>query len=80
MKTKSSHIYGWDEEPVDERPSEFSSSTGYNSVLSGNDPGAAARRRRTRERTAWRGMLIFCVALLGAGGVAIVKLVPLLHL
>jgi hypothetical protein len=79
MKVKSSQIYGWDEEPVDERPSEFSSSTGY-SVLSGyhpmNDP---LRRRKPRSRIGFKTVLFFCVVVLTLGVFALVKLAPLLR-
>ena len=76
---KPPHIYSWDDEPVDERPSEFSSTTGY-SVLSGyhpmNDP---MRHRRSRSRFGFIAMLAFCVVVLALGGVALVKLAPLLR-
>lgn len=80
-QVKSSQIYGWDEEPVDERPSEFSSTTGH-SVLSGyhpaNDP---LRRRRPRPsgRIGFMGMLVFCAVLLTLGGYALAKMAPLLR-
>lgn len=80
MRVKPSQIHGWDEEPVDKRPSGFSSTTGY-SVLSGyhpmNDP---ARRRVSRSRFGLLSVLIFCALVLGAGVFAIVKLAPLLRI
>ncbi|MBC8055915.1 MAG: hypothetical protein H7Y61_05005 [Rhizobiales bacterium] len=80
MKHKPSHIYSWDEEPVDERPSEFSSTTGY-SVLSGyhpmNDP--ARKPRYSRSRFGFKTMVAFCVVMIALGGVALVKLAPLLR-
>lgn len=79
MKIKSSQIYSWDAEPVDERPSEFSSTTGY-SVLSGyhpmNDP---MRRARPKSRFGFKTLLVFCIVVLALGAVAIVKLAPLLR-
>jgi hypothetical protein len=79
MKIKSSHIYGWDEEPVDERPSEFSSSTGY-SVLSGyhpmNDP---VRRPQPRSRIGFKTLVVFCAVVLALGAFALVKLAPMLR-
>jgi hypothetical protein len=79
MKTRPTHVYGWDEEPVDERPSEFSSTTGY-SVLSGyhpmNDP---MRSSRSRSRFGFKALLLFCAAVLALGVVALVKLAPLLR-
>lgn len=78
-KIKSSQIYGWDEEPIDERPSEFNSSTGY-SVLSGyhpmNDP---LRRRKPRNRIGFKSLLFFCAIVLTLGVLALVKLAPLLR-
>ena len=76
---KQSQIYGWDEEPVDERPSEFMVSTGY-SALSGylpmNDP---LRTRRSRSRFGFKTLLVFCVAILASGAFALIKLAPVLH-
>lgn len=79
MKFKASQIYGWDEEPVDERPSEFSSSTGY-SVLSGYHPMNDPSRRRPRQsRIGFKTLLFFCAVVLALGAFAIVKLAPLLR-
>ena len=66
------HVYGWDEEPVDERPSEFVPTSGY-SALSGyhvpRDLSArVSRRRRGRGLT---GLVIATLVLLIASGVAI---------
>ena len=80
-QVKSSQIYGWAEEPVDERPSEFSSTTGH-SVLSGyhsaND-SLRARRSRPRGRFGFKAMLVFCAVLLTLGGYALARLAPLLR-
>lgn len=79
MKNKSSQIYRWDEEPDDERPSEFSSSTGY-SVLSGyhpmNDP---SRRLPPRSGAGFKTLLVFCAVVLALGVFALLKLPPLLQ-
>lgn len=79
MKIKQPHIYGWDEEPVDERPSEFMSTTGY-SVLSGyhpmNDP---VRSQRPKSRIGFKTLLVFCAVVLALGVYALVKLAPLLR-
>ena len=73
------HVYSWDQEPVDERPSEFGSSLGY-SVLSGyhpmNDP---LRAQRTRSRFGIKTVVAFCVVLVAVGAFALVKLAPLLR-
>jgi len=76
------HVYGWDEEPADERPSEFAPSTGY-SLLSGYHVPAdlsarSARRRRGRSVGAVT-LLVVCVVLLAVSGAAMVHLVRLLH-
>ena len=78
MKLKSSQIYGWDEEPVDERPSEFSSTTGY-SVLSGYHPMNDPMRRQPRSRFGFKTLVLACVMVLAFGGLALVKLAPLLR-
>lgn len=79
MKFKETQIYGWDEEPVDERPSEFSSTTGY-SGLSGYQPlNAPVRTRQSRNRVGFKAVLLFCAFVLALGAFAIVKLVPLLR-
>jgi hypothetical protein len=76
---KQSQIYGWDEEPAEERPSEFMQSTGY-SVLSGyhpmNDP---MRSRRAQPRFGFKTLLVFCAVILTLGGFCLIKLAPLLH-
>lgn len=76
---KPSQLYGWDSEPVDERPSEFMGSTGY-SLPSGYHGLTDARRpaRRT-SRVGFKSLLAFGVLLLVAGGYALVQLAPLLH-
>lgn len=79
MTVKPSHIYGWDEEPVDERPSEFSSSTGY-SVLSGYHPMPdPPRRRQACSRIGFKTLLFFCAVVLMLGFFALIKLAPLLR-
>lgn len=76
---KQSQLFGWDSEPVDERPSEFMS-TGYSS-LSGYHGIADAphHRRRSSSRFGFKSMLAFSIAMIAAGGYALVKLAPLLH-
>jgi len=79
MKIKSSQIYSWEEEPVDERPSEFSSTTGH-SLLSGyHTTSETARGARRPSRFGFKSMLVFCIALLAAGALALMKLAPLLR-
>jgi hypothetical protein len=82
MKIKSSQIYSWEEEPVDERPSEFSSTTGH-SLLSGYqstyEPARPARPTRRASRFGFKTILVFCVVLLALGLLALMKLAPLLR-
>lgn len=79
MKIKQTQIYGWDEEPVDERPSEFSSTTGY-SVLSGYHPmNQPMSSRRAPSRFGFKTLLASCVAVLALGAFALIKLAPLLR-
>ena len=79
MKTKQSHIYSWEEEPVDERPSEFSSSTGH-SLLSGYLPlDEPVRRQPARRRSGFKTLLVFCAVVIALGAFALVKLAPLLR-
>ncbi|MEP7099118.1 MAG: hypothetical protein ABI781_01325 [Burkholderiales bacterium] len=79
MKIKPSQIYSWDEEPVDERPSEFSSTTGH-SLLSGYHPiNEPARTLRARSRFGFKTMLVFCAVILALGVVVLMKIAPLLR-
>ena len=76
---KQTQIYGWDEEPADERPSEFMHSTTH-AGLSGfhpmNDP---MRRRRSNGRFGFKSLLAFCAVVLALGVVCLMKVAPLLH-
>ncbi len=79
MKIKPTQIYGWDSEPVDERPSEFMS-TGY-SQLSGFYPQTEAplRRRAKTSLFGFKSLLLAALAVIGLGAFAIDKLLPLLR-
>jgi hypothetical protein len=77
---KSTQIYDWDSEPVDERPSEFMEYTPVGK-LSGysarNDP---MQSRNRRSRIGFKWMLAFCVAVIAIGGWAAAHvLAPLLQ-
>ena len=80
--TKQSHIFGWEEEPVDERPSEFMASTGY-SVLSGyhpiDEPLRRLRAPRPRSRFGFKTLLVSCLVILALGAYALAELAPLLR-
>ena len=77
---KPSQVFGWDNEPIDERPSEFVQSTGY-SALSGYhampEPNGLAERRRQRQRGTTT-LLLICALVLAAGTAAMFGLVHLL--
>jgi hypothetical protein len=77
---KQSQLYGWDNEPVDERPSEFMPSTGY-ATLSGYHSALDARRTRRHRgsRAGIAAVLVFALLAIVAGGWAIVKFAPLLR-
>lgn len=79
---KQPHIFGWDEEPVDERPSEFMASTGY-SVLSGYHPIDEPLRplcaQRSSGRFGFKTLLVSCLAILALGACALAELAPLLR-
>ena len=76
-------IYGWEQEPADERPSEFrETSTGY-SVLSGyhlpSDVNVRAARRRSGSGMGCKAIVVAFVVFLGLSGVAISQFVKFLH-
>jgi hypothetical protein len=81
MEFKQSQLFGWDEEPVDERPSEFVPSRSY-SVLPGLEAIKAPpmRRRRPPGRIGFKTMLAFCLGLLALGVYLLVTLAPLVKL
>ena len=82
MRRHIPHVYGWDEEPADERPSEFVQSTGY-SVLSGyhhpSDLNARAARRRRGSGFGFKAVVAVFLVLLGLSGFAIHEAVKLLR-
>ena len=76
---KKSEVFGWDTEPVDERPSEFMPSTGY-AMLSGYHGLEEAHRvRRSRTRVGVKSLLVFVVAIVGLAIFAMLKLVAMRH-
>ncbi len=75
---KESQVFGWDTEPVDERPSEFRSSTGYSMMASDRHLDAALRRRRSKARFGLLKLIAFVAVLFLLGGVAMILLVPML--
>ena len=77
MKIKPTQIYGWDTEPVDERPSEFMNSSSW-SASSSFHP-ALPLVRRPASRFGFVGVLFAALAMLALGAVAIAKIIPLLR-
>ena len=75
-------VFGWEHEPKDERPSEFSQSTGY-SVLSGyhvpSDLNARAARRRSGNGIGFKAVVGVCLALLAVSGWAMHEVVKWLR-
>lgn len=74
------HTFGWEEEPSDERPSEFMS-TGY-SVLSGyHVPRDLTARYAYRERSGFgfKGIVIAFVFFLGVSTYAILEFGRMVH-
>lgn len=63
--SRKPHVYRWDDEPVDERPSEFAT-TGSHLVRSGFHPAMDPAPAR-RVVVGWRS-LIAAALLLAAGG------------
>ncbi|HEY9029451.1 MAG TPA: hypothetical protein VIO33_03430 [Burkholderiaceae bacterium] len=79
VKFKESQLYTWESEPVDERPSEFMSSTGYASLSGYHSAIDPVRRVRRGNRFGLAGMLAVALAFIAAGGWVIVRFAPLLH-
>jgi len=75
-----SHVYGWDEEPADERPSEFMPSSSFQ-LLSGYhvpaDLSARAARRRRGQGVGFKTVIVASLVLIVLAAVAIVEFVKL---
>ena len=78
MKIKSTQLYDWDIEPVDERPSEFMTSTSWSS-LSGFHVAPPVVQRPAAPRVGFTRLLIAALLLLALGAFAITKIAPLLR-
>ena len=77
---KETQIFDWENEPVGERPSEFTRSTGY-SVLSGYQAIAAPipNRRRSHSRFGFKSWTLFAVIMLTVCAYAMLNLAPMLR-
>lgn len=73
---KSLHVYDWDNEPADERPSEFQRSTGYG-PLSGyhstfhSTIAPDVQARRAPDRFGAIKLLVFIAVLMAVGACAL---------
>lgn len=78
MNTKASHIYGWEDGPVEERPSDFNSSSGF---LAGSDrqPSSTESKRTGLQRTSgWLTTVVFIASMAALVGMwALVGLIRL---
>ena len=77
------HTFNWDEEPADERPSEFMPSTGY-SMLSGyhvpSEMNARVAHRRRGSGFGFKGIVFAAILILGLSVLAIQQLGHLLRM
>jgi hypothetical protein len=74
-------VFGWDEEPSDERPSEFAQSTQLGPA-SGYYRGGRAHAPRARRRSGvsgWIIVLLFVLLLIAVVGAGLKWIVPMLH-
>jgi len=82
MRREIKPTFSWDQEPADERPSEFKHSTGY-SVLSGyhlpSDLNARAARRRSGSGWGFKSIVIAFILMRSASGVAMHELMKMLR-
>ena len=74
---KPTHIYDWDIEPVDERPSEFMNSSSWSASSSFHPP--VPQVRRPPLRFGFVGVLFAALTLLALGALAMAKIIPLLR-
>lgn len=78
--TRRNHVYGWDEEPADERPSEFVPSSGYSALSGYHVPRDLSARVSHRRRSGgWAGVVIATLVLLLSSGVAIQQFAKILQ-
>ena len=78
MKIKSTQIYGWDTEPVDERPSEFMNSASWSATSGFLAPPPVVRRPASRQ-FGFSSLLVAALVLLVLGAFAIANIAPLLR-
>ena len=79
---RNAYVFGWDEEPSDERPSEFAPTTGYSALSGYHQPMDLSRRIAHRQSRAAAGlgrMAIAFIAIVGAAGYAMYLFAKLMH-
>ncbi|CAG1016449.1 hypothetical protein BURC_01331 [Burkholderiaceae bacterium] len=77
--SRRNHVYGWDEEPADERPSEFVPTSGYSALSGYHVPrDLSARVSRRRRGGGLTRLVIATLVLLVACGVAIQQFAKIL--
>jgi len=80
MSRNDNSVFGWEQEPANERPSEFSASTGYSLLSSYHVPAdlnARAARRRSGSGRGFKTIVIVFLVLLAVSGVALHEIVKL---
>ena len=78
----NTHVFGWDEEPADERPSEFASTTGYSAFSGYHQPMDLSRRIAHRQSQAAAGVgriAVAFIAIVGAASCAMYVFARLMH-
>jgi hypothetical protein len=79
MEFKPTQLFDWDSEPVDERPSEFMSSSGYSAVSGFYSTASAARQVPRRSGFGFAKLVVVALIVLALGALALAKIATLLH-
>ena len=79
MKIKPTQIYDWYAEPVDERPSEFMTHSGFSAASGFHAAPTLTRPPPAKPQFGMAVLLAAALAVLALGALAIAKMVPLLH-
>ena len=64
---RNTHVFDWDDEPVDERPSEFVQSTGYSALSGYHTQTLAPLRSRPASRFGTKSLIAVCVIIVALG-------------
>ena len=78
MKIQSTPIYGWNAEPVDERPSEFTRYADFSAASGFHTASTNTRRPSAPPRCGLSSLLAAALGGLALGALVIAKLFPLL--